>query len=150
MDIWQIMYEKAKALYRPHEVSDFVYAQHVVAAIEAEDGQIYTGFCMEGTCGVFHLCAERVALFNMYQASGQTKVKRILAFRDRPPYGGGSGMPCGACREFLMELDPANSQLEFMVDYESRKTITLGELMPFWWGEERANRRAEELPQEES
>ena len=46
MDIWEIMYEKAKSLYRPHEVSDFVYAQHVVAAIEAEDGQIFTGFCM--------------------------------------------------------------------------------------------------------
>ena len=96
------------------------------------------------------MCAERAALFNMYQASGQTKVKRILAFRDRPPYGGGSGMPCGACREFLMELDPTNSQLEFMVDYESRKTITLGELIPHWWGEERANQRTENLSQEES
>ena len=60
------------------------------------------GLCMEGTCGVFHLCAERAALFNMYQQSGQTKVKRIIAFRDKPPYVEGSGMPCGACREFLM------------------------------------------------
>lgn len=59
MDIWQKMYEKAKALYQPLEVSDFVYARHVVAAVEAEDGLIFTGFCMEGTCGVFHLCAER-------------------------------------------------------------------------------------------
>ena len=74
MDIWQKMYEKAQALYQPQEVSDFVYARHVVAAVEAEDGQIFTGFCMEGTCGVFHLCAERAALFNMYQESGQTKV----------------------------------------------------------------------------
>ena len=55
MDIWQKMYEKAQALYQPQEVSDFVYARHVVAAVEAEDGQIFTGFCMEGTCGVFHL-----------------------------------------------------------------------------------------------
>ena len=69
MDIWQKMYEKAQALYQPQEVSDFVYARHVVAAVEAEDGQIFTGFCMEGTCGVFHLCAERAALFNMYQKS---------------------------------------------------------------------------------
>lgn len=61
MDIWQKMYEKAQALYQPQEVSDFVYARHVVAAVESEDGQIFTGFCMEGTCGVFHLCAERVA-----------------------------------------------------------------------------------------
>lgn len=60
MDIWQKMYEKAQALYQPQEVSDFVYARHVVAAVEAEDGQIFTGFCMEGTCGVFHLCAERL------------------------------------------------------------------------------------------
>ena len=42
-------------------------------------------------------------------------------------------MPCGACREFLLELDAENRHLEFMVDYESRKTITLGELMPLWW-----------------
>ena len=62
MDIWEKMYEEARALYNPHEVSDFVYANHVVAAVEAEDGQIFTGFCMEGTCGVFHLCAERAAL----------------------------------------------------------------------------------------
>ena len=98
MDIWQKMYEQAQALYQPQEVSDFVYAKHVVAAVEAEDGQIFTGFCMEGTCGVFHLCAERAALFNMYQESGQTKVKRIIAFRDQPPHGGPSGMPCGDCR----------------------------------------------------
>lgn len=63
MDIWQKMYEQAQALYQPQEVSDFVYAKHVLAAVEAEDGQIFTGFCMEGTCGVFHLCAERAALF---------------------------------------------------------------------------------------
>ena len=137
MDIWEKMYEEAKKLYNPHEVSPFVYANHVVAAIEAEDGKIYTGFCFEGTCGVFHLCAERAAAFNMYQYSGQTKMKRVLAFRDKPPYGGCSGMPCGACREFLMELNPENRHLEFMLDFEKRETITLGELMPYWWGQER-------------
>ena len=66
------------------------------------------------------------------------KVKRIIVFRDQPPHGGPSGMPCGACREFLMELHPDNRNLEFMVDYETRQTVTLGELLPLWWGEERA------------
>ena len=80
MDIWEKMYEEAQKLYNPHEVSDFVYANHVVAAVEAEDGQIFTGFCMEGTCGVFHLCAERAALFNMYQFSGQTRLKKYQPF----------------------------------------------------------------------
>ena len=62
----------------------------------------------------------------------------LLLFGDKPPYGEGSGMPCGACREFLLELNAENRHLEFMVDYASRKTIALGELMPLWWGEARA------------
>ena len=36
MDIWEKMYEEAQKLYNPHEVSGFVYANHVVAAVEAE------------------------------------------------------------------------------------------------------------------
>ena len=140
MDIWEKMYEEAQKLYNPHEVSDFVYANHVVAAVEAEDGQIFTGFCMEGTCGLFHLCAERVALFSMYQFSGQTKVKKVLAFRDKPPYGVSSGMPCGACREFLLELNAENKDAEFMMDYNIRKTVKVSELIPYWWGEERASK----------
>ena len=140
MDIWEKMYEEAQKLYNPHEVSAFVYANHVVAAVEAEDGQIFTGFCMEGTCGVFHLCAERAALFNMYQFSGQTKVKKVLAFRDKPPYGGSSAMPCGACREFLLEINAENKDTEFMMDYNRRKTVKVTELIPYWWGEERASK----------
>ena len=48
MDIWQKMYEKAQALYQPQEVSDFVYAKHVVAAVEAEDGQFSQAFVWKG------------------------------------------------------------------------------------------------------
>ena len=43
-------------------------------------------------------------------------------------------MPCGACREFLMQLDLKNREMEIMVDYDTRETVTLGELMPDWWG----------------
>jgi len=63
----------------------------------------------------------------------------MIAFRDKAPYGEGSGMPCGACREFLMQLSEKNKSMEIMVDYETRRTITLEELMPKWWGEERYN-----------
>ena len=57
MDIWEKLYLEAKALYAPQEISDFVYARHVVAAVEAADGQIFTGFCMEGTCGAISAAA---------------------------------------------------------------------------------------------
>lgn len=137
MDIWERLYLKAKAEYHPEEVSPFVYAHHVVCALESENGEIYTGFCVESCCGVMNLCAERTAALNMYMNSGQTVIKRLIAFRDRAPYGGGSGMPCGACREFLMQLSAENRNMEIMVDYDRRQTVTLEELMPNWWGEER-------------
>lgn len=137
MDIWEKLYEKAKAQYHPEEVSPFVYAHHVVCALEAENGEIYTSFYIESCSGVMNLCAERVAALNMYVSSGQTRVKRLIAFRDQPPYGEGSGMPCGACREFFYQLNEANEQMEILVDYEKREIVTLKELMPKWWGKER-------------
>ncbi len=146
MDIWDMLYLEAKAQYHPEEVTPFIYAHAVVCALEAEDGRIFTGFCIESCGDVVTLCAERVAALNMYVNSGQTVIKRLIAFRDKPPYGGGSGMPCGACREFLMQLSYQNRKMEIMVDYAKRETITLEELLPMWWGEERyqkAMRRGE-------
>ena len=46
-------------------------------------------------------------------------------------------MPCGACREFLLQLDEENGNTEILVDYASRETVTLRELTPKWWGKER-------------
>ena len=137
MDIWEKLYTAAKQAYHPEDVSPFIYAHHVVCALEAENGEVYTGFCIESCSGVMNLCAERVAALPMYVTSGQTKIQRLIAFRDKPPYGEGSGMPCGACREFLYQLNEANENMEILVDYETRETVTLRELMPKWWGKER-------------
>ncbi|CAM2076956.1 cytidine deaminase family protein [Paraclostridium bifermentans] len=137
MDIWEKLYLKAKEEYHPEEVSPFVYAHHVVCALEAENGDIYTGFCIESCGGVMNLCAERVAALNMYMNSGQTVIKRLIAFRDKAPYGGGSGMPCGACREFLMQLSEKNKKIEIMVYYDNREIIKLEDLISNWWGDER-------------
>ncbi len=43
-------------------------------------------------------------------------------------------MPCGACREFLMQLNIKNKDMEIMVDYNKRETVKLEELIPNWWG----------------
>jgi len=132
MDIWDKLYEMAKKEYNPEHVSPFIDAHHVVCAIEAENGEIYTGFCIEGACGVIALCAERIAALNMYIQSGQTVVKRLLACRENPPKNG--GMPCGACREFFMQLNIKNENMEIITDFESRNIVKLGDVMPNWWG----------------
>lgn len=137
MDIWNTLYEKAKEQYHPEEVTPFITAHHVVCALEAENGEIYTGFCIESCSGVMNLCAERVAALNMYANSGQTVVKRLIAFRDAPPEKEGDGMPCGACREFFMQLSERNADMEIMVNLEKRETVRLKDLIPHWWGMER-------------
>ena len=38
-----------------------------------------------------------------------------------------------------MQLSSENRNTEIMVDYDSRKTVRLGELVPKWWGEEGYN-----------
>ena len=69
MDICNKLCEKAKQEYHPEDVSPFVMAHHVVCALEAENGEIFTGFCIESCSGVMNLCAERVAALNMYMNS---------------------------------------------------------------------------------
>ena len=139
MDIWEKLYNAAKEEYHPEEVSPFIDAHHVVCAIESENGEIFTGFCIEGASGVIALCAERVAGLNMYIQSGQTVVRRMIAFRNEPPKENG-GMPCGACREFFLQLSDKNKDMQILTNYETRKTITLNELMPGWWGWKRYNK----------
>ena len=133
MDIWQRLYEAARELYRPED-TPFIESRHVVCALEAEDGTIYTGFNIDACSGVMNLCAERTAAVNMLVNSGQTVVKRLIAFRDEPPHGGGSGQPCGACREFFMQLSASNADMEIMTDFDKRETVRLIDLMPDWWG----------------
>ena len=81
MDIWEKLYEVAKKQYNPHDLSPFFYSNHVACAIEAKDGQIFAGFCIEGASGVLNLCAERIAAINMIVNSSQTEIKKILSKR---------------------------------------------------------------------
>ena len=115
MDIWEKLYLKAKEQYHPEDVTPFVYAHHVVCALESENGEIFTGFCIESCSGVMNLCAERVAALNMFVNSGQTVVKRMIAFRDAPPCGGGSGMPSVRAASFSCSCPRATKIRKFLL-----------------------------------
>lgn len=140
MDIWDKLIEEAKKVYHPEEISPFICAHHVACALEAENGEIYSGFCIEGASGVMALCAERVAWLNMYIQSGQTVAKRLVCYVGSVPDGTGGWTPCGACREHFLQASLKNKDMEILVDTENRKTVKLEELMPDWWGLERYNK----------
>ena len=126
--IWIDLYEAAKAVQAPREISPTMTAGEVAAAIESGSGKIYTGVCVDTAC-TLGICAERNALFNMI-TNGETEIRRVLAILP----DGRTGAPCGACREFMAQLMPGRYQdVEIMLDYEQGKIITLGELTPEWW-----------------
>lgn len=137
MNIWEKLIEEAKKQYHPEEISPFINAHHVACAIEAENGEIFSGFCIEGASGVIALCAERVAALNMYLQSGQKVVKKLVCYVDGYPDGTGGWTPCGACREFFLQLSDKNKDMEVLTNFETKETVKLINLMPDWWGWER-------------
>ena len=131
MDIWKKLYDSALAVQNGRVISPFIEAGGVAAAIESESGNIYVGVCID-TCSSLGMCAERNAIANMITC-GEHKIKRVVAIMP----DGRVGSPCGACREFMMQLSADSVNIEILVDLESRKTVTLGTLMPDYWGKER-------------
>ena len=63
--------------------------------------------------------------------NGESKIKKVVAVM----YDGSVGSPCGACREFMMQLDKESRNIEILVDIKTKKTVRLGELLPDWWGD---------------
>ena len=126
--IWKDLYAAAKAVLNPRQVSKMIEAGGVAAAIEAGSGKIYVGVCVDTAC-TLGVCAERNAIFNML-TNGETELRRVLAIG-----GGGKALPpCGACREMMAQLMPEKyREVEVMLDCESGRTVTLGELTPEWW-----------------
>lgn len=125
---WTELYNAAKSVQNDREISDRVWAGGVAAAIESESGRIYVGVCVD-TCSTLGICAERNAIFNMV-TNGEHKIRRVLAIMPN----GKTGAPCGACRELMTQLTPGKyHDIEIMLDYDSEKIVTLGELTPEWW-----------------
>ena len=137
MNIWNDMYEQAKTLYNPRNISPFIYGGQVVCAIESTDNQIYTGVCIEASSGVLNICAERAALMNMFISSGETQVKRVITFREEAPTKNINCLPCGACSECFMQFNIANRDAEFLIDLKNHTTVTLADIYPHWWGNTR-------------
>lgn len=131
MNIWDILYEKAIAVQNGRVISPFVDAGGVAAAILTRSGNIYVGVCID-TCSSLGMCAERNAIANMI-TNGESEIDKVVAVMTN----GEVGSPCGACREFMMQLSPDSANIEILTDKNTKETVTLGELMPDWWGKAR-------------
>ena len=125
---WDALYHAAKAVQNERQISEYVAAGGVAAAILSASGRVFTGVCVD-TCCTLGICAERNAIFNML-TNGEHEIRRVLAIMP----DGRCGAPCGACRELMAQLMPETYRdIEIMTDHETKRIVTLGELTPEWW-----------------
>ncbi len=130
-DIWNKLYNEARRVQNDRVVSPFIEAGGVAAALLTKAGNIYVGVCID-TASTLGMCAERNAIANMI-TNGESQIDKIVAVMP----DGNVGSPCGACREYMMQLDKDSGEIEILLDLENEKTIRLKELIPDWWGKER-------------
>lgn len=119
---WDTLYNCAKKAVNPKKISEQICSGGVGAAVVSNAGNIYTGVCIDTDCSL-GMCAERNAVSTMI-TNGEIEVKMVVAVDKK----GNVLPPCGACREFMMQLK--NSQeTEVLVDNKGT-VVKLKDLMP--------------------
>ena len=126
--MWKKLYDEAVRVQNGRTVSPFIEAGGVDAAILTKQGNIYVGVCID-TASTLGMCAERNAIANMI-TNGESQIDKVVAVTP----DGSVGSPCGACREYMMQLDKDSGEIEILLDLKTEKTIKLKELIPDWWG----------------
>lgn len=129
--VWEELYEKAKSVRNPRDISGLISAGGVGAAILTKDHNIYTGVCID-TASTLGMCGERNAIANMI-TNGESEIIKLLCIDSE----GKVGCPCGACREYLMQLSKNSKNIEIIKDMETKETIKLENLIPDWWAYDR-------------
>lgn len=96
----------------------------VGAAVEAQDGTIYTGCNVENATYGLTVCAERIAVFKAI-SEGARHFKRIAVAADTDVLT----PPCGACRQILWEFC-GNAELILVNLKGKTETFQLADLFP--------------------
>ena len=127
---WDRLYIAARKVQRARTLSPTMEAGAVSAALLTRAGNIYVGVCIDTACSL-GMCAERSAIANMI-TNGEHEIARLVAVMP----DGRVGMPCGACREMMMQLGSGAGDALILRDVENKRAVKLRELVPDWWREE--------------
>lgn len=121
--------ELVELAFSMHRYSYVPYSHFPVgAALECEDGTVYTGCNVENSAYGSAICAERTALVKAV-SEGHQSFRRLAVAGLGEDYC----WPCGACRQMLYEFAPELVLLVARQDHTYVK-ITLSELLPHGFG----------------
>lgn len=119
--------KEAESVLNPHTDTHGRLHGDVGAAVLSTNGNVYTGVCVDTSNGGF--CAEQSALAAMITDGTYTFKKIVAVWRDEKTGKLHALPPCGACRQFMREIDEANMDAEVILGRE--KTEKLRNLIPY-------------------
>jgi cytidine deaminase len=96
----------------------------VGAAIETDDGQVFTGCNVESASYGLTVCAERVAIWKAI-SEGKHKIKNIAVVCDTKELT----PPCGVCRQIIWEFG-GNIPVTLANLNGGRETVEMKDLLP--------------------
>jgi cytidine deaminase len=116
--------DAAAAVLHPHHVDGRTFGD-VAWALITDIGNLYVGVCVDTPCGT-GFCAEQAAMAAMITAR-EYRITKIVAVCQ-----GNDGIlavpPCGRCREFIRQTDPANLDTDVVLG--PTQTAPLRNLLP--------------------
>jgi len=121
----QELIERAKAVLGEFQLAEQgLTAGAVSCALMTNKGTIYTGICLDLACGI-GFCAEHAAIAEMLKAR-ETVIDYIVAVSSKRIM-----MPCGRCRELMIQVSKENLNTKVVVDETSY--MILSDLLPKHW-----------------
>ena len=97
----------------------------VGAALECDDGTVFTGCNVENAVYPAGICAERNAIFHAV-AEGHSRFRRIVIAARSKDYC----VPCGICRQVMQEFTP-DMEIICLNGAGQARHFTLKELLPY-------------------
>lgn len=119
------LYERAKEALHPRKLSALAEAGGVASALVTDQGNVYVGVCIDTGSGM-GFCAERNAIGNMV-TNGESQILTIVAVN----WDGQKLPPCGCCREFIYQMNAANTQTRVLLHDD--RVATIEQLLPDHW-----------------
>jgi cytidine deaminase len=121
----------AEAVLNPQLVGDRLFGD-VGSTLVTDTGNRYSGVCIDTGSGT-GFCAEHSAIAAMVTA-GEYRIAKIVAVWRDEEGAVHVVAPCGRCREFIQQIDPANIDTEVVLGRE--RSAMLQELLPlFGWSD---------------
>ena len=120
---------KQELCQKAMEMLDKAYVPYshfpVGAALECRDGTVFTGCNVENAAYGSTICAERTAIVKAVSEGHRDFVRIAIAGKSKD-----FCVPCGSCRQVMMEFSPEMEVICLNGAGES-KTFALRELLPY-------------------